>query len=1103
MKAAVTTCTCVVLLFLVLSQNAFSQNTISYTIKSGGAEKGSFVNSDEYFAYSFKYSILVGLRDSVNEQIKVAIMDPSTLTYQVKKTGAYYAGYLYSASDSTQSESITEFLPRANITMIDTLQKKISGTFAFDSTAGPLNMTGSFSFSAPHLKPVVRYGNKVLSDGDTISAFSNTTVGLQVYLRFDKRNYSLEKNNASIPLKFINAPAEILSKIYINSNSPRINRIDSQLVYVGNILEPGVYEFGIIAGTNARTQDYVGDTLKLYLRIPRKTYSVSCNGLNVVTFDASLNTAYTDSSIVGFEQGAFTELRAKGIIWINNFLKFRGELVIDTSNNKITASGEWSVDSVVLPLGAGIGRYVLDSSVNRIIYLGADCKLLYLAFKNSINDYISSGIAGFKFRLDSINFIPDGLRIGLTIGLPITPAKCDIKDTSKTKNSEIVIAPLEIKKTGIGGTVQLKNIALYPPGFCVNSAFLGYYSSNDSLSLGAEFKTPFLDKAGISAGWLQGYWNALAFKVELAKSIPIAQTTLGLKGIRGGASGWSIPPLQVNIGGTLNQVANDKLMELDVDLSYKEPSELKGKATGKLFKVGSSWQGEASVAATLDWQKYMALDGSIKVGTFGADYAFNGNGKLKFTWNPKTTFDGSLSGSFNIPKISTGDSLVDDYINAYLPITLVRTEAILKSSRIRANVNYYGIFKAYLALDLNKSVGEKGFFDFGFGNRPLQRAFDRSKGTPLAATTNQYTIPEGALQAIIRIRSSSSVAASKITTPDGTVISSTVGDSSVVYNDRGTKSFWYLREPKSGKWTVTLTNPQSSDTIDAVVTMGQRPFSISAQQNGNSARVTWDNSESESASMIDFYLDTDSDSTDGFYIGSADESIGNFIFTLDDSLSECSYHIYGIRDNRGGLMVSYASEELTVFKSIPQPEFIRAGVISADSILVKWNHPSNMDGIGGYIVYVLGDSTHDSVYATVSYLEDQALIIVPSAIGKRISMISVRSDGTHSCKTDPTIISATTTKDGRQLRSKDVLSLSVFPNPTTSKIQLEFNLPDDSFVGYEVYDQLGRKIITTSAEYHYSGVQKRIIDISHLAVGTYYIRVISENSTGTVKVMKD
>ena len=77
----------------------------------------------------------------------------------------------------------------------------------------------------------------------------------------------------------------------------------------------------------------------------------------------------------------------------------------------------------------------------------------------------------------------------------------------------------------------------------------------------------------------------------------------------------------------------------------------------------------------------------------------------------------------------------------------------------------------------------------------------------------------------------------------------------------------------------------------------------------------------------------------------------------------------------------------------------------------------------------------------------------------------------------------------------------VYPNPFNPSTQVSFTLPIDGYVGLYVYDLKGEQVDTIYEGYQQNGTHSYTWNASSLSSGVYYIRMISDNSTLSVKAM--
>lgn len=81
-------------------------------------------------------------------------------------------------------------------------------------------------------------------------------------------------------------------------------------------------------------------------------------------------------------------------------------------------------------------------------------------------------------------------------------------------------------------------------------------------------------------------------------------------------------------------------------------------------------------------------------------------------------------------------------------------------------------------------------------------------------------------------------------------------------------------------------------------------------------------------------------------------------------------------------------------------------------------------------------------------------------------------------------------------------AFTVFPNPTSGKITIQLSTNKTMNVNIEVMDASGKVVMKQNQIYN-STDNSHNINISHLAAGNYFLRLISEGNTQVIKVIKD
>ena len=72
-------------------------------------------------------------------------------------------------------------------------------------------------------------------------------------------------------------------------------------------------------------------------------------------------------------------------------------------------------------------------------------------------------------------------------------------------------------------------------------------------------------------------------------------------------------------------------------------------------------------------------------------------------------------------------------------------------------------------------------------------------------------------------------------------------------------------------------------------------------------------------------------------------------------------------------------------------------------------------------------------------------------------------------------------------------SISVVPNPVTSKTDFEFNIAEEGNAEIQIYNSTGELVSTIASKYYSAGLYKVSFDAANLANGVYHVVLNSNN----------
>ena len=89
------------------------------------------------------------------------------------------------------------------------------------------------------------------------------------------------------------------------------------------------------------------------------------------------------------------------------------------------------------------------------------------------------------------------------------------------------------------------------------------------------------------------------------------------------------------------------------------------------------------------------------------------------------------------------------------------------------------------------------------------------------------------------------------------------------------------------------------------------------------------------------------------------------------------------------------------------------------------------------------------------------------------------------------------------LNSANAWEVVIFPNPTSTNLNLRYNLPKDDEITIALFDMQGKLILQKSLGKQVSGEQQQTLDVSNLHEGSYVCRIKGQHQTVTKTVIKN
>ena len=80
---------------------------------------------------------------------------------------------------------------------------------------------------------------------------------------------------------------------------------------------------------------------------------------------------------------------------------------------------------------------------------------------------------------------------------------------------------------------------------------------------------------------------------------------------------------------------------------------------------------------------------------------------------------------------------------------------------------------------------------------------------------------------------------------------------------------------------------------------------------------------------------------------------------------------------------------------------------------------------------------------------------------------------------------------------------TIFPNPATDQVHLDFSIPEKSSVNIDLYNAGGQLVKTLGNGIFDIGNHQVDVDLQRLFVGVYWIKIKSLNDIQTLKIIKN
>jgi hypothetical protein len=557
---------------------------------------------------------------------------------------------------------------------------------------------------------------------------------------------------------------------------------------------------------------------------------------------------------------------------------------------------------------------------------------------------------------------------------------------------------------------------------------------------------------------------------------------------------------------------------LTASLFYEHPWVIGGEIEGGAVEIPGSdfWQMNTVSTTEIDIPNRMIRwKGEVHLGTLdGSQYLFNGNGRYSVQFK-KWIYAGQQTGSFTIYKYEGYDFFdwVESIVGS-LPYTVATASGnfLLSGStrHLSVSMSLLKLGTLDLTMNFNKLPSDPMFLSWQYDSRSSKTVevkdnyLDEISG--LYIKNDTINVEEATERIVVRVGSQKHAPISKLIKPDGTEVSGTLLDSTIVLSSTkdGKKSFWTLVSPIKGKWIIQLTDPEPTDSLVVYKFMAKKPFIISAIQNGKNVNISWNTDDVTISDSVEIFLDDDNSGNDGIVQLTVPALSSSASLSIDDTLTFCKFYVYGFLRNESGIKaVDYADEVLQNDKAnLPAPSNISASYNPNTGIIyISWD-PVNRKNVMCYNIYIVDTDGSEELYAVVYSNENSFESIIEDYEGKKIKIRTIDWGNFPGCPSAETDIT-TGLKEDEALKGspENVHPIEIYPNPAENSVKVRINLMVGNNITLTLYDILGNKLGVLADGFYNSGRFHTELDLSSYRQGVYYIRLESSDFNFSEKLL--
>lgn len=862
------------------------------------------------------------------------------------------------------------------------------------------------------------------------------------------------------------------------------------------------------------------DKLKL-MKPVQKSYRMSIKNSKLPRY--TLYSASTDSAkeinncwendyfkiclpVGGFEENKDGILSANGNAILNDFVQIDGKIVIDPNKLNVKIDGRLYLKDLPL-ISGGIGEIQLADGKYELALLGNDGKITN--FLNGLAKNIPD-VGGLKFKIKDLEFVggkkPSGIKISAVVEWDNIRKGCSDKSPDDDGSTSLELNGLEISKEKGWNleAAKLENFGLMPK-WCVKEFSVETNEDENTITFGVQLQTPFVEIGG-GLGFKNKELDSIGLSAEFEKALPLGTTSLGLYGGLGAvwniaeANYWS--DYNFKLGGIIGHIANKDLLMFKAVIGYDAPFVNFGIEEANIFKFkdeneDEKWLATGSLMGKTrnDWL-IIGLDGELKVGPYkekkdDEDEKHILETSVNISYKTDVDiFTGKLKGKFTVPKLATNWNPIYKWMNKKfgLPYSANGNAFLLykeSAKYINGSVKFSektGDIQFVINLS---QYGKDNFLIVKFDKINITGEINKNQDIILSKTHN-FDVNKNSELIIVYINGEKGFNTILID-PNGNQITASNLPKDIEFNidNQSNEAFWTLYNPQSGNWRINYDDNQKIEVYQKYI---PKKLNISAKDNGNNVLINWDNINLSQDTEIDFFVDSDNDGLDGYYVGKTKIGSKSFTFAKNQSDGLCQFYVYAITNDNDVIISNYAPELIKSSMNVEPPKNLRLEYNRTLKFLdIKFDFVNN-DKINFYTVRYA--DTKETIKTFFKYQNSARVYLKNFDTNRVIEIISVTYDDIISC---PAIQKAVVGIDEELILKND--DFLVFPNPFKNFINIKGNELKSGYI--QIVDIQGRTIFTK--EYSDNEIQ---INLTNLINGIYILRIIEGMNIKEIKLIK-